>query len=202
MGGVALIGCRKKQEEAEVTPGEDLMQEHGVVERVLLVYDEAARRIEQHQALDLGVLVSACGVVRRFVQDYHERTEERFIFPRLESANRLRELVQTLRRQHERGRELTDAIERFAQAGATSPELARALRDFERMYRPHAAREDTELFPAFRELLGDSEYRELGEHFEKEEHQRFGEHGFEKTVTEVARIERALGIEDLTKFTP
>jgi hemerythrin-like domain-containing protein len=201
-GGLALIGCTKKEEEAEVTPGEDLMQEHGVVERVLLIYDEAARRIEQREALDLGVLVSACGVVRRFVQDYHEKSEERFVFPKLEGANRLRDLVATLRRQHQRGRELTDAIERLARGGSASPELAQAMRSFERMYRPHAAREDTELFPAYRELLSDSEYRELGEKFEEEEHQRFGEHGFEKIVAEVGRLEAALAIGDLAKFTP
>ena len=35
------------EEEADVTPGEDLMQEHGVLERILLIYDEAASRIER-----------------------------------------------------------------------------------------------------------------------------------------------------------
>src|SRR5262245_30428277 len=62
---VALTGCATaaaasaghrdldadNHEEAEVTPGEDLMQEHGVLERVLLVYDEAARRIEHGEEL-------------------------------------------------------------------------------------------------------------------------------------------------------
>src|SRR4051812_5940085 len=70
-------------EEAEVTPGEDLMQEHGVLERILLVYDEVVRRIARAEAFDPALLTNAAGIVRRFVEDYHEKTEEQFVFPRL-----------------------------------------------------------------------------------------------------------------------
>jgi hemerythrin-like domain-containing protein len=189
-------------EEAEVTPGEDLMQEHGVLERILLIYDEAARRIEHAEQLDLALITSAAGIVRRFVEEYHEKLEEKFVFPRLEAAQREVELVSVLRRQHVRGREVTGEVVRLAAAGSGTAQLAPMLRAFERMYRPHAAREDTVLFPAFRSVVGGSVYRELGEQFEDEEHARFGEHGFENTVAEIARLETALGIADLASFTP
>ena len=48
----------------------------------------------------------------------------------------------------------------------------------------------------------DAPYRELGEQFEDEEHERFGEHGFRDVVDEVADLEPALGIHDLASFTP
>jgi hemerythrin-like domain-containing protein len=185
--------------EAEVTPGEDLMQEHGVLERILLVYDEAARRIDSKEQLDPGVIARAARIIRRFVEDYHEKHEEQFVFPRLKKARREVELVAILLSQHHRGRELTDEILR---AGGATPELALLLRSFSRMYRPHAAREDTVLFPAFRRIVGRAGYRELGEQFEEKEHALFGEHGFENTVAEVAELEAALGIGDLAKFTP
>ncbi len=70
------------------------------------------------------------------------------------------------------------------------------------MYRPHAAREDTVLFPAFRELIGKGGYEELGEQFEDQEHRLFGEHGFADTVVQVAHLESTLGIADLAAFTP
>jgi hemerythrin-like domain-containing protein len=187
-------------EEAEVTPGEDLMQEHGLIERVLLIYDEGARRIESGESFDLAVITSAAGIVRRFVEDYHERQEEQSVFPRLQAAGREGALVATLLQQHERGRQVTDQIVRRAGQGA-SPELAQLLRSFARMYRPHAAREDTVLFPAFREVVGRSGYEELGEQFEENEHKLLGEHGFEGTVAEVAKLEQSLGIADLAKFT-
>jgi hemerythrin-like domain-containing protein len=213
--GLALAGCATRgatrrndagtggdTEEPEVTPVEDLMQEHGVLERVLLVYGEAARRIEAREQVDLAVVASAASFVRRFIQDYHEGHEEGFVFPRLESAGRETELVAVLLLQHRRGREVTDQIVRLASAGAATPELAGALRGFERMYRPHAAWEDTVLFPAFRSVVGGRAYRELGEQFEEQEHALFGEHGFEDIVAEVERLETALGVGDLAQFTP
>jgi hemerythrin-like domain-containing protein len=186
--------------EAEVTPGEDLMQEHGVLERILLVYDEACRRIDQGAALDQTVVAEAAGIVRRFVEDYHERLEEQFVFPRLETASRETALVGMLRRQHERGREVTAAI--LKAAAGPAAQLAPLLRSFTRMYRPHMAREDTVLFPAFRAVVGGAAWRELGEEFEEREHALLGEHGFEGTVAEVAKLEIALGIGDLGAFTP
>src|SRR6478609_4301811 len=181
------------QREAEVSPGEDLMQEHGVLERVVIVYEAAALRIERSERLDASVVSKAAGIVRRFVEDYHERTEEKFVFPRLQAAGREQGLVTTLLRQHERGRQLTDEIARRASAGS-SPELGQLLRSFGHMYRAHASREDTVAFPAFRSLLSAAEYAELGEQFEEREHQLLGQQGFEGAVAEVARLEAQLGI--------
>jgi hemerythrin-like domain-containing protein len=203
--GVAASGAPTElhhgESEAEVTPGEDLMQEHGVLERILLVYDEVARRIDRQEEVDAAVVSSAADIVRRFVEQYHEKLEEDFVFPRLEAAKRETELVAVLRRQHQRGREVTEQISKLAKA-SPSATLAAALRAFIRMYRPHAAREDTVLFPAFRSVIGGAAYRELGEKFEEQEHARFGEHGFEQTVAEVATLETALAISDLAAFTP
>ena len=81
-------------------------------------------------------------------------------------------------------------------------ELVTACRAFIRMYRPHEAREDTILFPTFCKIVPATKIKELGEKFEKEEERLFGEEGFEKTVDQVATIEKHLGIYDLSKFTP
>jgi hemerythrin-like domain-containing protein len=211
--GLALAGCatttssheraegKPEGGEAEVTPGEDLMQEHGLLDRILLVYDESARRLDRNEAIDPSVVRQAAELVGRFVQDYHEKLEETFVFPRLQKANKEVDLVAVLLRQHERGRDVTKEILRLT-SSTPGPELAQALRRFQRMYRPHAAREDTVLFPAFRSLLSGPEYRELGDQFEDQEHERLGEKGFEGAVVEVARIESALGIGDLESFTP
>ena len=67
------------------------------------------------------------------------------------------------------------------------------LRQFNRMYAPHEAREDTVLFPALRRLVSKEEYAALGEDFEKKEHELFGGEGFEKMVDRVAAIEKDVG---------
>src|SRR5690606_27849195 len=127
---------------AEVTPGEDLMQEHGVLERLLLIYDEAARRIEVGEPLEMAGLADAASSVRRFVEEYHEMLEEQLVFPRLEAAEREVELIAVLRVQHQRGRAITDRVLRLTKASKPAAELSRLLGAFSRMYRPHAARED------------------------------------------------------------
>jgi hemerythrin-like domain-containing protein len=112
-----------------------------------------------------------------------------------------------LREQHQAGRRITDAVAKLAvpamiEDAAAGEKLAQLLRQFNRMYRPHEAREDTVLFPAIRGLMTPSEYDKLGDLFEDKEHELFGEHGFEDVVEQVARLEKTLGIYDLATFTP
>jgi len=188
-----------------VGPGEDLMREHGVLNRILLVYDEALRRTRERSPLPLEPLRTAAGIIRRFVEEYHEKLEEDHLFPRFERAGKLAGLVGVLRAQHQAGRRLTTAILDLTSRGGMATDtaaLADRLGQFVRMYRPHEAREDTVLFPAFRDLVTKEEYERLGEQFESQEDKLLGEHGFERIVDEVAGIEKALGIDDLASFTP
>lgn len=188
-----------------VGPGEDLMREHGVLNRILLVYDEVIRRTQVRGPLPKEALRSAAGIVRRFLEDYHERLEEEQLFPRFEQAGKLVDLVSVLRAQHLAGRRLTASILDLASPHAAATDtaaLADRLGEFVRMYRPHEAREDTVLFPAFREIVSREEYERLGEQFESREDEVLGHRGFERIVDEVAEIERTLGIYDLASFTP
>jgi hemerythrin-like domain-containing protein len=191
----------------DISPAEDLMREHGVLNRVLLIYDEHLRMLAAKQTFDGSVLVSAADVIRHFVEDYHEKLEEDFLFPRFRKAGKLVKLVDTLLAQHKAGRALTVQIRELAALPSLkyvsdTDKLADALRAFLRMYRPHEAREDTVLFPAFRSIVSPHEYDALGDDFEKEEDERFGDEGFFKVVDQVAELEKKLGIYDLAQFTP
>jgi len=193
--------------EEEVSPGEDLMREHGVLKRILLVYGEAIRRLEANKDLSPEPLANSAGIIRSFIEDYHEKLEEDYLFPRFKKANKLVDLVDILQEQHRAGRLLTDTVllmsktERLSSAEDRKA-LANALSLFIRMYGPHAAREDTVLFPALHEIVSVNEYNELGEDFEQKEHELFGDGGFENMVDRVAAIEKNLGIYDLKQFTP
>ena len=109
--------------------------------------------------------------------------------------------------QHRAGRRLTDTVLRLSTAKSLKnaddrKTLAETLHLFIRMYNPHAAREDTVLFPALHGIVSAHEYDSLGEDFEKKEQQLFGADGFEKMVDRIAAIEKSLGIYDLAQFTP
>jgi hemerythrin-like domain-containing protein len=97
-------------------------------------------------------------LIRAFVEDYHEKLEEDYLFPRFKKANKLVDLTDVLLQQHHKGRALTDRTMQLATATALKHSSPRAtLRDllyqFVRMYEPHEAREDTVLFPAFRKIV-------------------------------------------------
>jgi hemerythrin-like domain-containing protein len=197
----------KEKKGDEVGAVEDLMREHGVLNRVLLVYEEALRRLGAREDVPPDVFHKTATLVRKFVEDYHERLEEKFIFPELEKRKKLPELTAVLRKQHQAGRVVTDVILRQAaparfRTAEGRTELIQATRAFIRMYRPHEAREDTVLFPAVHKIVPAKRLDELGEQFEKEEDRLFGDEGFEKTVDQVAGIEKQLGIYDLNLFTP
>jgi hemerythrin-like domain-containing protein len=191
--------AQEGEEEEQVSPAEDLMREHGVLKRVLLIYGEGLRRIEANEDLPPQALADSAQIIRSFIEDYHEKLEENFLFPRFEKAKQLVDLVQVLREQHQAGRRVTDITLRLATLqGLKNPDertkLADSMHQFIRMYNPHEAREDTVLFPAFRKLVSAHEYDALGEDFENKEHELFGEDGFEKMVEKVSGIEKQLGI--------
>lgn len=136
----------------------------------------------------------------------HEQLAKDDLFPRFEKAGKLTALVRILRTQPRAGRRLTDAIKeratlRTIKTPAEQEKLSNALHLFIRLYRSHAAREETVLFPTFRSLLSAHEVAALGEAFEDKEYILFGKGGFERSVTEVAELERMLGIDDLAGFT-
>jgi hemerythrin-like domain-containing protein len=213
--GLLAVGTRalatepeKKEKESEdVAPAEDLMREHGLLNRVLLIYGEAIRRLEAKEALRAAPLESSAKIIQTFIEEYHEKLEEDFLFPRFEKAGKLVDLTKVLREQHQAGRRTTNTILSLANDRALKNaddrrKLVGSLHEFVRMYRPHEAREDTVLFPALHSILSRNEYDSLGEQFEDEEHKRFGEEGFERMVDKVAGIEKELGIFDLAQFTP
>ena len=198
----------EEKEDEKISPAEDLMREHGVLNRILLIYDHHLRLLAEKKPFDGSILASAADVIRHFVEEYHEKLEEDFLFPRFRKAGKHVQLVETLQTQHKAGRDLTAKIREL---GATATlkyvssdtdKLGDALRSFLRMYRPHEAREDTVLFPAFRSIISPHEYDALGEDFEKKEDELFGDEGFFKVVDQVAALEKKLGIYDLAQFTP
>jgi len=192
--------------EGQDTPLEDLMREHAVLERIFLVYEEGSRRLETEGDVAANVIVQAAGIVRRYVEDHHERDEEQHIFPRLERVGVEVDLIRTLLVQHEAGRRLTSEIlELGKSASPRKPSersrLAEAVRLFVRMYRPHAARESTVLFAAFRKAVSKSEYADLERTLEAED-RVLGPGFYEGILEEVCDLERKLGIDRLAAFTP
>jgi hemerythrin-like domain-containing protein len=191
----------KKEEPEDVSTNEDLMREHGVLNRIMLIYDETLRRIQANEKFDPTVVVKSAGLIKSFIEDYHEKLEEDHIFPRFEQSGKLVELTVNLRAQHAMGRRVTERIAATAKSGDLQI-LKDSLGAFNRMYRPHEAREDTVLFPALHSLVSKHEYDAMGEEFERIERKTFAGDGFDMAVDQVTELEKQFGIYDISQFTP
>jgi hemerythrin-like domain-containing protein len=206
--GSGVSGAVAAEEEKEVEANEDLMREHGVLRRALLVYRAAADRLRSDPAkMPPDALAKTAKLFRTFGEDYHERKlEEKFIFPVVRKvkgpAATYPDVLQT---QHDRGRKLTDYVLQVTQHGTIASgnilPLAQALSAFELMYEYHTAREDTIVFTAWKDALSDKAYKEMSEQFEQIEKQMFGHDGFEDAVRQIGAIESELGLSDIAQFT-
>jgi len=201
----SLLAEQKTEEEEEVSTNEDLMREHGILKRVLLAYDEIIRRIRSRQDFPAQTVTDGATIIRKFIEEYHEKLEEEHLFPRFRKAGKLVDLVETLLKQHQAGRRITDRVLATAASLKTQEDrnrLAADLEAFNRMYAPHEAREDTVLFPELHKIVSPHEYDAMGEQFEGIERKTFGGDGFDIYVDKVEALEKQLGIYDLNQFTP
>ena len=194
---------------AEVNPIEYLMREHGVIRRVLLIYDTVIKRLEGRDSggFSFHEVGKAAKIFRTFGEDYHEKIcEELLIFPIARKlGSKFETMIETLKLQHEVGREVTDYIMSSVNLGSRidpKPFIS-ALSSLVLMYRNHAAREDTVLFPAATKNLSESELEDIGGKMEETEASIFGKNGngFDYVTREVSGIEGALGLLDLNQFT-
>jgi hemerythrin-like domain-containing protein len=207
----AKLSSSKQIEEemvGEVTATEDLMREHGVLRRALFIYSEIAARLRiTPSGIVPDSLQKTAMLFRDFGEEYHEKQlEEAYIFPAIkQTGGEAAVYPDILITQHNRGREITDyilAVTRNSKLNVSDTEqLAHAMESMVRMYRPHAAREDTIVFPAWKQALTALQLDEMNDKFEEIEHQQFGEDGFENAVRQIAAIENELGMYDLSQFT-
>ncbi len=203
----ATTGCERRApgEAVSVTPAERLMHEHGLVHRLMNAYQACADRLAAGEDFPSGALVNAGALVDEAVEAYHEEMEETFIYPVFGRAGRMRELLDVLVKQHQVGRQLAARTISLGGGGVDEPETREALvavcRGYSRMYRGHAAYEDTMLFPQLREVLTDSEFRSLADDMQQFERETIGENGLQDALGDLEIIEQDLGIGELDVFT-
>lgn len=191
----------------DMTAVEDLLREHGILRRALVVYRETAILLRTRGDVGADLIQNSAKLVREFGEDYHERKmEEAYVFPDVERhGGSAAPLVHVLVAQHERGRALTDwliAVTQGSKIGADVEEIAKVLDDYALMYEAHAAWEDTVLFPAWKKAISKALLQERRNRFEEIEYEQLGAPGFEDACLEkIANIEASLGIGELAQLT-
>lgn len=203
---LAAPAALAKEDEKKVTAVEDLMREHGILRRAYLVYAESIAPLRQNpERVDAHALHDTAKLFRAFGEDYHEKKlEEAHIFPAVKkSGGKAAGYVDVLITQHNRGRQITDFILAQTEGARVrhGEALAKVFQDFALMYANHTAREDTIVFTAWKNSLSEHALDEMGEKFEDIEKATFGKDGFDDAATRIDRIEEALGLSSLARFT-
>ena len=197
---------QKKNHEQDTPLTEDLMREHGILNRVLLIYENIVYKIHHNANFTIDSLEKAVDIIQFFIEGHHERMEEDYIFPLFEKHKQQIDLITTLKEQHIKGRQISVHLKKIIATQELNNKnrflIQHYLTEFITMYRPHEAHEDTQIFPQVRSFMTEKEFEELGNLFEDFEQQLFGQHGFKKMIKILDGIEEELGIADLHQFTP
>lgn len=194
-------------EEVRYSPIEDLMEEHSILRRALLIYEECIRRMDIGEDFEPDLIIETTNVIKVIIIFHHALLEHEYIFPRFREADKYVEMCDILTEQHGRAGEQEELIIKHANRDSiNNPEekdiLINALKKSIRVFRPHIDREDTEMFPEFKTVVTAHEFYELGKKFKEIEDQKWGENGHRQMVDKIAKVEKALGINDLGSFTP
>ena len=206
-GGLALAGCAPGGAGAGVSGPEALLRDHGLIGRILLDYREAAALVRANfSSVDGRLVWRLADFWRRFGEGYHQPLEETHVFPlAMKAGGEAAGLVPLLLAQHARGRQITAFVQAKTAAGAIAggdaDALVLALESFVRMMLAHEAYEDTVLLPAWRRGLSAGQLKDLGAQFEATEAAAFKPSGLAAATAELAAIEDALRIRDLSRYT-
>jgi hemerythrin-like domain-containing protein len=193
----------KKSVDDVLTPAEILSRNSAVLQRVMLVYENGIRRVTDGEDIDPTVFSQCAEVARDFFHNFHEKAEQELVYPVFKKAGRMVDLVNALSTQQSEGRKLTDRIIDGApkiHAKEQRDALAGDIKSFIDLYRPHLAREESDIFPTLHHLVTADEYGQMATELLKRETAAFGaDGGFEASIKKVAQVEAKIGMHDLAE---
>ena len=158
-----------------------LMEEHRIIEGVLVSLEAAASRLDAGQPVRTGFFVDAADFIKGFADGCHHRKEEGVLFPAMEAAGLPRQggPIQVMLAEHEEGRRLTRGIREAAerlQGGQPQAkvQLVSSAQSYVALLRQHIAKEEQILFPMADQVLDATRQAEVIEAFERIEHEETG----------------------------
>ncbi|MEO8168582.1 MAG: hemerythrin domain-containing protein [bacterium] len=187
----------KIKENEEVTATEILKDEHRLIERMLVVLEDAALRIEWGEAIDAQRIRDILHFMRMFADSCHHRKEEMFLFPAMEEKGLSRESgpVGVMLEEHDLGRaeigSMQDALQQYADGDREARKgITGHARKAVSILRDHIQKEDRVFFVMADQLFSEQEQTLLTESFRQAESSSVGCTMKGALVTLLDRLER------------
>lgn len=142
-----------------------LVQEHRLIERMMVVFGRALRKMEASNKADPYFVDTAFDFICMYADRAHHGKEEEIFFKALESkplTSELRRIMDELIHEHALGRKLTAALveanKRYRSGDQTALVIiASCLRNFLTYYPKHVEKEDKRFFPAVLHYFNEQE---------------------------------------------
>ena len=178
---------------------EILMEEHRVIERVLVSLETAAKRLSAGQAVPIDFFLKAADFIKGFADGCHHKKEEGVLFVFLVANGMSRDAgpVAVMLAEHEEGRRLTRAMREGAKRlkGGDQTAISQVTQNalgYVTLLRQHIQKEDNILFPMADRAIPVEQHAQITEAFDHIEHEetRAGVH--EKYLSLAAELEKAM----------
>jgi hemerythrin-like domain-containing protein len=173
-----------------------LMDEHRVIERVLLALQVAAQRVAQAEELRPAFFLNAALFIKNFADGCHHRKEEGVLFVAMNEAGMPMQggPIGVMLAEHEQGRaytrEMKDAAGKWEKGdlSARGAVVQNAL-GYVALLRQHIHKEDTILFPMAARVIPPEEQEKVSQDFERIEKEETGEGVHEKYLALAETLE-------------
>lgn len=141
-----------------MTPTQELMAEHRVIEKMLAIAVKAADRLENGEELDQNLYPGATDFFRNFADKCHHAKEEQLLFERLKQRGLSAKTgpLSIMYSEHEQGRAHVRALSERADKpldASTRKELVEHSRAYADLLYAHIAKEDKILYPLANNIL-------------------------------------------------
>jgi hemerythrin-like domain-containing protein len=176
-----------------------LKEEHRVIERMLVVLESVAQRLEAGERVRAELLREAVDFVRNFADKNHHGKEEANLFPRLEERGVPKEggPLGVMLHEHDLGRGFIQAIEGAIEGYEGGDEaaalvIAENIRGYIQLLAEHIWKEENVLFQMADQVLSEADQQDLVERFERVEAEVIGPDAVERYTDLLERAEREI----------
>lgn len=162
-----------------MTPTDDLMNEHRVIERMLSILTKASNRLEAGKSIEPGFYVNAVDFLKNFADKCHHSKEEKLLFVKMMERGVSGEVgpIAVMMREHQDGRahvKTLDKLSKEKMSKSTKDGLIKSSRAYVDLLTKHIQKEDNVLYPLANQILDKADQAELEKGFEEVEEKVMG----------------------------
>ena len=182
-------------------PTEILIEEHRIIEKMLMIVDTLCDRLEKGENVESEHFRKAVDFIKNFADKCHHRKEEDVLFTMLVEKGMRKDAgpIGVMLNEHKTGRNfvknLVEALDKYEKGDKSAKDqVIENARGYTQLLKQHILKEDRILYPMGDRILTSHDQRELLEDFERVEKEEMGEGVHQKYHKLVEILEKELGI--------